>query len=142
MIRRGALTAGACCSSSPVRSSSSSFTLPSPPTAPEARPVSAPLAPAGIEALLAMQGVEDATERRKRSVVRGRNALDVLDEALDALLHEGGYRGKSRELLQMYAFGVYPGLRGLCENGMTAAPGFTPDCGENRYPRMLHWLRD
>ncbi|WP_022720229.1 flagellar assembly protein FliX [Rhodopseudomonas sp. B29] len=73
-------------SSGPRRSSSSSFTLPSPTTAPEARAVSAPLAPTGIEALLAMQGVEDATERRKRSVVRGRNALDVLDELKIGLL--------------------------------------------------------
>ena len=46
------------------------------------------------------------------------------------------------ELLQMYAFGVYPGLRGLCDAGLAAAPGFTPDCGEVRYPRMLKWLRD
>ncbi len=61
---------------------------------------------------------------------------------LEALLHDGGYHGKSRELLQMYAFGVYPGLRGLCESGMAAAPGFTPDCGDVRYPRMLKWLRD
>jgi hypothetical protein len=58
------------------------------------------------------------------------------------LIHEGGYLGKSRDLLQMYAFGIYPGLQGLCEIGMTAAPGFTPDCGDLRYPRMLKWLRD
>ncbi|EJW09878.1 Flagellar trans-acting factor FliX [Rhodovulum sp. PH10] len=40
----------------------------------------------GIEALLALQGVEDATERRKRAVGRGRSALDVLDEIKIALL--------------------------------------------------------
>jgi len=34
----------------------------------------------GIDALLALQGVEDATERRKRSVTRGRYALNVLEE--------------------------------------------------------------
>lgn len=61
---------------------------------------------------------------------------------LEALIHDGGYRGKSRELLQMYAFGVYPGLRGLCDSGMAAAPGFTADCGEIHYPRMQRWLRD
>lgn len=33
----------------------------------------------GLDALLALQGVEDATERRKRAVSRGRKALDVLD---------------------------------------------------------------
>jgi hypothetical protein len=61
---------------------------------------------------------------------------------MEVLIHEGGYHGKSRDLLQMYTFGVYPGLRGLCESGMTAAPGFTPDCGPVQYPQMLRWLRD
>lgn len=69
-------------------------------------------------------------------------ATHALDIPLDVLLHEGGYRGRSRDLLQTYSFGIYPGLRGLCETGMAAAPGFTPDCGEVRYPRMLKWLRD
>ena len=44
--------------------------------------------------------------------------------------------------LQMYTFGVYPGLRGLCASGMTAAHGFTPECGPVQYPQMLRWLRD
>jgi hypothetical protein len=35
---------------------------------------------AGIDALVALQGVEDATERRRRAVGRGRRALDALDE--------------------------------------------------------------
>jgi len=34
----------------------------------------------GIDALVALQGVEDATERRRRAIGRGRRALDVLDE--------------------------------------------------------------
>jgi hypothetical protein len=34
---------------------------------------------ATIDALIALQGVEDPTERRKRAVQRGRNALDILD---------------------------------------------------------------
>jgi hypothetical protein len=41
---------------------------------------------AGIDALLALQGVEDATERRKRAVRRGRSALDALDELKLGLL--------------------------------------------------------
>ena len=32
-----------------------------------------------VEALIALQGVEDPTERRKRAVKQGRNALDVLE---------------------------------------------------------------
>jgi hypothetical protein len=34
----------------------------------------------GIDALVALQGLEDATERRRRAVGRGRHALDALDE--------------------------------------------------------------
>jgi len=74
------------------RSSSSTFSLPTAQSAPEARPVSAPLAPTGIDALLALQGVEDATERRKRSVKRGRTALDALDDLKIALL-SGSFDG-------------------------------------------------
>lgn len=39
-----------------------------------------------LDALLALQGVEDPTERRKRAVVKGRNALDVLDKLKVSLL--------------------------------------------------------
>jgi hypothetical protein len=34
----------------------------------------------GIDALVALQGLEDATERRRRAVTKGRRALDALDE--------------------------------------------------------------
>jgi hypothetical protein len=60
----------------------------------------------------------------------------------EVLIHEGGYNGKSRDLLQMYAFGVYPGLQGLCAAGMSAAPGFAPEPLPVRYPQMLRWLRE
>jgi hypothetical protein len=40
----------------------------------------------GIDALIALQGVEDPLERRKRAVKRGRVALDALDELKMALL--------------------------------------------------------
>jgi len=33
----------------------------------------------GIDALMALQGLEDATERRRRAVKKGRGALDALD---------------------------------------------------------------
>lgn len=59
----------------------------------------------------------------------------------EVLIHEGGYNGKSRDLLQMYTFGVYPGLQGLCAAGMTAAPGFASEPLPVRYPQMLRWLR-
>ena len=69
------------------RTGSSSFALPEETTsASETRALSAPKASANIDALLAMQGVEDPTERRKRSVQRGRGALDVLDDLKIGLL--------------------------------------------------------
>jgi hypothetical protein len=40
----------------------------------------------GIDALIALQGVEDPAERRKRSVKSGRDALDLLDELKAGLL--------------------------------------------------------
>ena len=40
----------------------------------------------GIDALLALQGQEDPTERRRRAVKRGGLALDTLDELKFALL--------------------------------------------------------
>ncbi len=61
---------------------------------------------------------------------------------LDILIHEGGYKGRSLEVLSMYGYGIYPGLRGLCETGMTASPGFGTVSGDVQYPRMLKWLRD
>jgi hypothetical protein len=73
--------------SSTRRTSSTGFSLPQTPAAPEEpRSAVAPKAAGNIDALLAMQGVEDPTERRKRSVARGRGALDVLDELKIGLL--------------------------------------------------------
>jgi Class II flagellar assembly regulator len=40
----------------------------------------------GIDALIALQGVEDPTERRRRVVKHGRRALDALDELKLGLL--------------------------------------------------------
>jgi len=41
---------------------------------------------ASLDALIALQGVEDFTERRKRAVKQGRQALDVLDNVKLGLL--------------------------------------------------------
>src|SRR5260370_42406474 len=69
------------------RTSSTGFALPEDGTpASEARPTVAPKAAANIDALLAMQGIEDPVERRKRSVQRGKGALDVLDDLKIGLL--------------------------------------------------------
>jgi Class II flagellar assembly regulator len=68
------------------RAGSSGFALPDAAAAPETRAATAPKAAANIDALLAMQGIEDPVERRKRSVARGRGALDVLDDLKIGLL--------------------------------------------------------
>jgi Class II flagellar assembly regulator len=68
------------------RTSSGGFALPDATSAPETRATVAPKAAASIDALLAMQGIEDPVERRKRSVQRGKRALDVLDDLKIGLL--------------------------------------------------------
>jgi hypothetical protein len=61
---------------------------------------------------------------------------------IDVVVHEGGYKGQAASLLLMYSVGIHPGLRGLCETGMTHAPGFISREGSPPYPHMLKWLRD
>ena len=69
------------------RTSSGTFVLPDTSSAQETRGAAAPKAAANIDGLLALQGIEeDPVERRKRSVARGRTALDVLDELKMGLL--------------------------------------------------------
>ena len=68
------------------RISSTGFSLPDSATAAETRSAAPPKAAGNIDALLALQGVEDPIERRKRSVQRGRGALDVLDDLKLGLL--------------------------------------------------------
>ena len=69
------------------RTSSGGFSLPDTASATESRTAVAPKASAGIDALLALQGIEDdPVERRKRSVQRGKRALDVLDDLKIGLL--------------------------------------------------------
>ena len=69
------------------RTGGSEFSLPDLTATTENRATAAPKATATIDALLALQGVEeDPVERRKRSVQRGRSALDVLDDLKIGLL--------------------------------------------------------
>jgi hypothetical protein len=70
------------------RTNSSGFSLPQDAASTsESRATMAPKAAGTIDALLAMQGIEeDPTERRRRSVQRGKGALDVLDDLKIGLL--------------------------------------------------------
>ncbi len=72
-------------SSAARRTGSETFTLPQ--GEPQAAAGGAPVRGlSGIEALIALQGVEAPEERRRRGVRRGKSALDVLDELKIALL--------------------------------------------------------
>jgi hypothetical protein len=62
----------------------------------------------GIDALLALQGVEDPLERRKRAVKRGRVALDALDELKIGLLG-GAFTAATVARLQAAAAQLKPG---------------------------------
>lgn len=73
-------------SSATRRTGATGFSLPDTAATPGTRAATAPKAASNIDALLALQGIEDPTERRKRSVARGRGALDVLDELKIGLL--------------------------------------------------------
>jgi hypothetical protein len=74
-------------SSSVRRTNSSGFSLPDAASASETQATLAPKATASLDALLAMQGIEeDPVEKRKRSVQRGKRALDVLDDLKISLL--------------------------------------------------------
>lgn len=58
-----------------------------------------------VDALLALQGVEDPTARKKRAVAKGRNALDMLD-ALKLGLIDGSVDRSTLARLQVAAEGL------------------------------------
>ncbi len=68
------------------RSAPGSFTLGEAETPRSAAAPAALRTVGGIDALIALQGLEDTTERRKHAVKRGRVALDALDELKIGLL--------------------------------------------------------
>jgi hypothetical protein len=79
-------TGAAASNPSARRTSSGTFSLTEQEAPQAAAATSAPRAIGGIDALIALQGVEDITERRRRVVRRGRTALDALDELKLGLL--------------------------------------------------------
>jgi hypothetical protein len=68
------------------RPAAGSFTITAPEGPPAAGPAVALRTIGGIDALVALQGVEDPTERRRRAVKYGRRALDALEELKLGLL--------------------------------------------------------
>ena len=73
------------------RSASGTFTLPEEAATRSTRAGTVQTV-AGIDALLALQGVEDPAERRRRAISRGRQVLDVLEEIRLSLLSGAGDR--------------------------------------------------
>jgi Class II flagellar assembly regulator len=68
------------------RAAGSPFTLSEANTPQAANPAVALRTLGGIDALIALQGIEDPVERRRRAVKHGRRALDALDELKIGLL--------------------------------------------------------
>lgn len=64
----------------PRRASSGPFTLDEGEGAKPQNSVASLRTIGGIDALVALQGLEDPAERRRRAVAKGRRALDALDE--------------------------------------------------------------
>jgi hypothetical protein len=74
---------------------------------------------AGLNALMALQGVEDATERRRRAIRRGSGLLDRLDELKLALLSgeagEGALERLSRTIHEDRPTDADPALNALLD---------------------------
>jgi hypothetical protein len=68
-------------------------------------PTTATRSVTGLDSLLALQGVEDSTEKKKRGVAKGRKALDVLDELRVGML-AGGFDGPALSRLKAAAQGL------------------------------------
>ena len=58
-----------------------------------------------LDGLMALQGIENATERKKRAVAKGRKALDVLD-ALKLGLLDGSVDGSTLARLKVAGEGL------------------------------------
>jgi hypothetical protein len=65
--------------SAPRRAASGGFSVAEEGASTAPQPVASLRTVGGIDALLALQGGDDPTERRRRAVSRGRSALDALD---------------------------------------------------------------
>ncbi len=71
-----------------------------------------------VDALLALQGVEDVTTRKKRAVAKGRNALDALDSLKVGLL-DGTLDSSTLARLKV------------------AAEGLTEETGDSRLDQLM-----
>jgi hypothetical protein len=77
-VQGSSSTALATSSAAPRRNASGTFALPEQETRPQGS-IASLRTIGGIDALVALQGLEDPTDRRRRAVRSGKGALDVLD---------------------------------------------------------------
>ena len=99
---------GTALASAPVkarRSAGGTFTISEQETPRSTTATSSLRAISTLDALMALQGVEDPTERKKRAVTKGRNALDVLDKLKLGLL-DGSVDGPTLARLKVAAEGL------------------------------------
>jgi len=98
-------TALASAPASARRSARGSFTVSEQETPRNAAAAGSLRAVSTVDALIALQGVEDPRERKKRAVARGRGALDVLDTLKLGLL-DGSVDGSMLSRLKVAAEGL------------------------------------
>jgi hypothetical protein len=101
--------------------------------------------PAALRSRLddALPGIDDIPHAGEPEATAWAYAAIVhlrLDPAV--LFHEGGYRGRSQDLIRTFGFGVYPGAHGLAQAGMTLTGQDALRAGVAPYPRMARWLRE
>jgi hypothetical protein len=58
------------------------------------------------------------------------------------VFHQGGYGGQAERLLLNFSLGVYIGVNGLEQAGLTVTGQRAADLGLSPYPKMIKWLRD
>src|SRR5262249_31262451 len=95
---------------SPRRSAEGTFSLSAGQDARAAGAAGALRSVGGIDALIALQGVEDPTERRRQALKRGRLALDALEELKIGLL--GGMLSRATLSKLQSAAGALQGRSG------------------------------
>jgi hypothetical protein len=86
----------------PRRAAAGGFTVSDADSSRPQNPVASLRTIGGIDALVALQGLEDPTERRRRAVKNGRSALDALD-ALKLGLIGGGLDPSALNRLKVVA---------------------------------------
>ncbi|MBY0612168.1 MAG: flagellar assembly protein FliX [Beijerinckiaceae bacterium] len=84
-VYSGSGISSAVASGRPRRAGGASFSLPTSSTSKASTPINIS-ALANLDALIALQEVDDAPERRRRAAQRGKNLLDSLDQLKAAML--------------------------------------------------------